>query len=93
MFRSSNLKLYRKFLILAVLVGGLSFTLTAGRITSASCCGSPWPPCCSECTYGTNQCINENGCYNYPPGALRDMCIYDCFEMYYECRLTCDGLC
>ncbi len=99
MFKFPNLKLYRKFLILAVLLCGLCFALAPGKTASAKSsnmwCSPPmWSPCCcSVCLERENECVYNNGCWNFPPGYERDACLYDCNLEQYECRLHCDGLC
>ncbi len=92
MFKFPNLKLYRKFLILAVLLGGLCFTLTAGRKASAEC-GFPYQPCCVDCQIAHTAC--QNDCYYYfPPGEKRNQCIIDCLDYWHaECFTCCSYNC
>jgi hypothetical protein len=100
MLKPSDLKLYRKFLILAVLLGVLYFTLAPGPAASAKSHGFCEPPmyypcCCSTCLERATQCMWDNcGNLQYgPPGYLAEYCNQACNDEQYECRLYCDGLC
>lgn len=75
MLRSANLKLYRKFLILAVLLGGLmSISSINGRAAAAICC--------SACDYNYDACVTA--CDNVPP---RDYpkCMSNCSNDFNHC--------
>lgn len=91
MFSIPRLKLYRQFLILAVLLCALSISLYSTQETSANFCSPPMYDmcCCSTCTQWTWDCETENGCGNYPPGPERQACFTMCHDMYYECRVDC----
>lgn len=74
MQKRDNLRLIRRLLVLAVLIGCLGF-LTSGHPAAAS----PW------CSWQYNEC-NVDCTYRYPSGsqALMD-CTGACFSEYQEC--------
>lgn len=96
MFASSNLKLYRKFLILAVLVGSLMATLQPVQPASAAMICEP-PHylycCCSWCPGLVGACTDD--CNNlYPTDPLAaNLCYWaNCEPISMACS-HCDAFC
>ncbi len=84
MLKYFDLKLYRKFLILAVLLGGV-FALSSVNKTSAM-------PCCSECDQNYNACVEA--CYNPNPGKWQQCINEECnIPLYLNCYHHCDPYC
>lgn len=94
MLNSANLKLYRKFLILAVLSFGLYFSLSVGQKTSAHWCTPPdyINCCCYQCNDYWEACSQANGCYLLPQPE-QNACRYACFDSMVTCFQHCNGLC
>lgn len=88
MFKITNLKLYRKFVILAVLIGCLSFISSINR--------SHAQPCCSElhCEENYNSCVAFcNYAWQFNP-TKRALCIGFCEDDYWACQAQwCDNGC
>jgi hypothetical protein len=76
MFRYPNLKLYRKFLILAVLLGGLFIAASTHKA------GASTAPCCSFCDNTYDTCTT--GCDN-GNGPSFDKCMLNCLNAYSHC--------
>ena len=64
-------KLSRKFVLLAVMLLGLSFVVFSDFGTTAT--GAA--PCCSQCE------AQENECYNLPPGPQQDQCFQQAWQL------------
>jgi hypothetical protein len=83
MLKTTNLKLYRKFLILAILLGGLSL---------ASHSSAAPPPCCSSCLDTYTACVTT--CNN---GQIKDWmipaCEAACYDTYDWCENHCNPVC
>jgi hypothetical protein len=97
MLVSSNSKLFRKFLILAVMIAGLCFALAPGKTVSARLPGMCEPPyygppcCCSVCLDRATECM-WNNCTGLQ-GAQLLACNAACNDEQIDCRTYCDGLC
>lgn len=76
MLKYFDLKLYRKFLILAVLLVGL-FAVSSANKTSAYLA-----ICCSACDNNYDNCVTA--CYNGDPRAL-NKCLDDCSDDFDHC--------
>ncbi len=76
MLKYFDLKLYRKFLVLAVLLVGLFVAASANK-TSASLA-----ICCSACDANYDTCVDI--CYNGDPRAL-NKCLNDCGDVWNHC--------
>jgi hypothetical protein len=89
MLRSENMKLYRKLLILAVLLGGLFIMPSLGKVSAAATF------CCSECDIPHGECVAD--CYANQSGSLPQLqqCLHVCHTLYYFCMQgdVCDPGC
>jgi len=83
MFKFENLKLYRKFLILVVMIGGLFMVTSINRVSAQ--------PCCSECEEAYNWCVDA--CYNPNPGKWKECIHAECHGPYFYCLSHCDMGC
>lgn len=81
MLKFANLKLYRKFLILAVMVGSL-FVLSSNRHVRAE------DPCCEACNATAVSCVEF--CYSdqIKPWMVAG-CLSDCEAARVACRHAC----
>lgn len=94
MFASCNLKIYRKFLILFLLVASLSLTINSTQTTSASqMCTDYTGCCCTFCPILIEAC--EEDCYfNNPPNSSElYWCLEACNQNEYLCAITCSPFC
>ncbi len=76
MSKFPSLKLYRKFLILAVLLGGLFITASTHNA------GASTVACCSFCDNNYETCVT--GCEN-GNGPSFDKCMLNCTNTYSHC--------
>jgi hypothetical protein len=83
MFKTTNLKLYRKFLILAVMIGGLFMVASINRVSAI--------PCCSDCEDARDSCVAA--CYNPNPGKWNQCVQEECNPPYFACLSHCDISC
>lgn len=79
MFKFLNLKLYRKFFILAVMLSAV-FVLSSTRHVSAN-------GCCDLCWFNYNSC--NNYCYGLPSDPATEDCLYNCAVNYDNCSFAC----
>ncbi len=81
MFKFPNLKLYRKFLILAVLLGGLFIAAQSSHISAI--------PCCSACEEFYINC--DYTCFVTTKNeAQYQACLHaDCDPFYNSCMNNC----
>ena len=77
-----DLKLYRKFLILAVLLGGLFVTFSFNRAATAyPCCGPRW----AACDYTYYSCL-ANCDFQWPQNPPKHaLCVGFCEEAWNQC--------
>ena len=84
-----NLKLYRKFLILSILVGGLFFVSSLNKTSAAS-----QGPCCGLfCDANYDAC--ESACYAGDPRKL-NKCLDTCNDESLDCYIgppACNSSC
>lgn len=78
MFKVANLKLYRKALILALMLGCLSF-ISYGKQVAL--------PCCDSCDPAYDLC--ENNCYLYVKPENWPACLAVCENHYNNCVGHC----
>ncbi len=83
MFHFSSLKLFRKVLILSVMLIGI-FVLTSTRKTEASIC-------CSVCD--ENYWICVDACYSPNPGKWNQCIQEECVPVQHQCLMHCNPLC
>jgi len=84
MLKFANLRLYRKFLILAVLLGGV-FAVTSINKVGAM-------PCCQACEDNYNACVDA--CYSPNPQKMQECVDRDCnIPFYLNCFHHCDPFC
>lgn len=83
MLKTTNLKLYRKFLILAIMVGGLFMITSINRVGAI--------PCCSDCEEAWDACVAA--CYNPNPGKWNQCVQEECTGPYFSCLSHCDISC
>jgi len=84
MLKTINLKLYRKFLILAVMIGGLFMVTSINRVSAI--------PCCSDCQAAYDGCVEA--CYNPNPGKWQQCINEECnIPAYLNCFHHCDMGC
>jgi hypothetical protein len=76
MFRSANLKLYRKFLILAILLGGLFIAASTHKVSASAAI------CCTTCDINLDTC--QTGCFN-GNGPSFDKCMILCDNAWSSC--------
>ena len=76
MFRTANLKLYRKFLILAILLGGLFFAASMPKTSAFAAI------CCSVCDNNFDTCTNA--CFGGDPRNL-NKCLDHCDDAFNHC--------
>jgi hypothetical protein len=79
MVRFSNLKLYRKFLILAVMLASLFILPSTNRVGAT--------PCCDYCQILYESCIRN--CENGPPESYESCAFYGCEVDYFQCGGFC----
>jgi hypothetical protein len=83
MFKTNNLKLYRKFFIVAVLLGGLSLVSFSNAAAL---------PCCSSCEDTLTACLTT--CNN---GQIKvwmiPACEAACYHNYDNCNNHCNPAC
>jgi hypothetical protein len=79
MFKFSNLKLYRKFLILAVMAAGICL-VSSTRPVAASVC-------CDNCMTAYNSCIDN--CYAQETDPGLGQCLVGCGTTYDVCSRAC----
>jgi hypothetical protein len=77
MFRSESLKLYRKFLIMCVLLSALFVVLSANK-SSVSAAAI----CCSVCDKHLDSCVSD--CYGGDPRDF-NKCMSDCGHDWDHC--------
>lgn len=81
MFNFPTMKLYRKFLILAVLIGGTMVVSSGGSVGAMSCC--------DVCLAAYEDCIEIcNGPMTPPPRYLS--CALACESDYNACGTACN---
>lgn len=78
-----NLKLLRKFLILAVLTGGLFMVASSNQISAEGCC--------SDCEIANDACVAA--CYNPNPDKWKQCIHAECHGPYWYCLSHCDMGC
>lgn len=76
MLKYFDSKLYRKFLILAVLIGGLIVVSSINGTRAAAAI------CCSACDYNYDNCVTA--CYNGDPRQFYH-CLADCSDYFDHC--------
>jgi hypothetical protein len=82
MLKCFDLKLYRKFLILAVLLGSLFVTFSFNRAAAAYPCCGPLHAAC-DATY--NSCVDFCD-FQWPPNSSRHAkCVGFCEDDWFQC--------
>ncbi len=83
MLRSVNLKIYRKFLILAVLSGSVFLFSSAFRTAALPCCAPRWAVCMN--TY--NLCVLGCATLDRPQ---HDICVENCEAALLNCYVLAE---
>ncbi len=79
MFRFPNLKLHRKFLILAVMLTSLFILSSTRRVAADSCC--------DDCIAALPAC--HTACLELPEPFERIQCVHGCISEFYACSDLC----
>lgn len=81
MFKLTNLKLYRKFLILAILIGSCLALSSNERVAAGS-------PCCDACLAAYDACVYDCNRGVIPPFQV-PACLQACDNNYTACTVPC----
>ncbi len=79
MFKFPSLKLYRKFLILAVMITSLFILSSTRRVAADSCC--------DDCIAALPIC--HVNCLELPEAVQRIQCVHGCISEFYACSDLC----
>ncbi len=81
-----DLKLYRKFLILAVLLGSLFVNFSVNRASAVPCCGPLWEACDNAYLSCLDYCD-----YHYQQNPARHaQCVGICEDEYLQCYVDAE---